>query len=166
MINCYEINEYLYCPRRYYYIKNIGLSPDNEHIEIGRQLHKNTAAREFNNLFFRDEQLGLKGRIDYLTTKDKLILFELKKGKSKTLWHNDRLQLLSYWLLAKRNNFKISKGIVKYNEGKKFEINFLKKDEKILNNTIKEMKDLDELPPRCNNQNKCNGCNLKQYCWI
>lgn len=166
MINVYEINEYAYCPRRYYYIKNIGLSPENEHIRIGNELHKKNKNKNFNSLFFEDKSLGIKGRIDYLTIKERWILCELKKGKSSRLWDNDRLQTQAYWLLAKRNNIRVDSAFVEYAEGKKFEINFDKKDEEEIKTTIKDMKNLKKLPPRCENKNKCNGCNLKQYCWI
>jgi CRISPR-associated exonuclease Cas4 len=165
MINISEINEYLYCKRRYFYIKKIGLCPKNEHIELGNAIHQKTENRLLSNLFFEDRELGVKGKIDYLTEKDKLILYELKKGNSKTLWENDKLQTLAYWYLAKRRNVNISKAYVHYKEGKKFELEFKEQDKEKIKELLKEMKDINQLPERCENTNKCNGCNMKEYCW-
>lgn len=166
MISCHQINEYVYCPRRYYYIKYLGLNPSNDHIEEGKQFHKKTTTKEFNNLFFSDEALGIKGKIDYLTQKDKLTLFELKKGKSKILWDNDRLQLLSYYLLAKKNKMSVEESFVKYSNGKKFKVELDNESEKEVKQVVNQMQNLTKLPSRCSNLNKCNGCNLKEYCWV
>src|SRR3989338_10574557 len=102
MIRILEINEYSYCPRRYWYIKH-GINPSNEHLEEGNQFHNRTANRAINNFFFENKELGLKGKVDYLTTKDRILLYELKKGKSRRLWENDKLQTLAYMFLAKKN---------------------------------------------------------------
>ena len=166
MINVYEINEYLYCKRRYYYIKKLGLSPKNDHIEEGNMVHEKNFNKPINNLFFQDEELGMRGRIDYLTMKDKLILYELKKGSSKRLWENDELQLLAYWLLAKKNNVKVAQAIMKYDKGKQFRLDFKEEDESRIKVLLKEMNDLNSLPPMCDNKNKCHGCNLKSFCWL
>lgn len=165
MINISEINEYTYCPRRYWYIKH-GINPSNEHLEEGNQFHKKNFNRDVNNLFFENRELGLKGKVDYLTTKDKILLYELKNGKSRKLWENDKLQTLAYMFLAKKNSFKINRAFVKYREGNKFEVNFKKQDEQKIQNMVKKMKTIKELPPKCENLNKCKGCNLKQYCWV
>lgn len=164
MINIYQINEYAYCPRRYWYIKH-GINPTNEHLEEGTQFHKRTETRKLHNLFFENKDIGLKGKIDYFTVQDRITLYELKKGKSRHIWTNDKLQTLAYMFLARKNNFKVKKAFVKYQD-KKFEIDLNKKEENELKKTIKQMQNLSELPPRCENINKCNGCNLKQYCWI
>lgn len=101
-----------------------------------------------------------------MTIKDKLLLYELKKGSSKRLWVNDKLQVLAYMYLAKRNNIAIEKAYVKYNEGKKFEVTLTNKSEKEVKSILKQMRTIDSLPEKCNNRNKCKGCNLKEYCWL
>lgn len=165
MINVSDIKQYLYCPRSYYYIKHLGLSPINEHIAEGNQLHKRNENRHIKNLFFCDESLGLKGRIDYLTTKDKITLWELKKGNHRKLWLHHKIQALAYIYLAKRRNFRIDNTFVKYQNGEKFQVDFTKQDEENIKTTMKKMQNLKQLPPRCENTRKCNGCNLKEFCW-
>lgn len=163
MICAYHINEYAYCHRRYWYISH-GINPTNEEIEEGKIFHARTANRMLKNIFFEDRKLGLKGKVDYLTKKDKLTLYELKKGKARTLWNNDHLQALAYLVLAKKSKTKIDGAYVKYGNGRKFKVDLKEDDETKIKGIIKEMQELKNIPPRCS-KNKCKGCNLKHYCW-
>lgn len=165
MKNVYLLNEYVYCPRRYWYIKN-GINPSNTHLEEGKTFHKlQTKNKRIKNIFFQDEKIGLKGRIDYLTWKDRLILYEIKKGFSKRLWNNDKLQLQAYLMLAKNSKLKINKSYVKYGNGRKFEVKLNRQDECNVHNVLYKMDALNKLPERLKTK-KCHGCNLQEYCWL
>ena len=142
------------------------MSPKNEHIEIGNYLHNKKRKDNLKETFFEDKNLRIKGKIDYLTIKDKIILYELKKGNSRKIWDNDRMQVSAYWFLAKASNLQIQKAILEYAEGSKFELKFDKKDKEKLKETIAEMEDLKKLPEKCENKGKCRGCNFKEYCWL
>lgn len=163
-INVYEVSEFLWCPRRYYYIKKSGLNPSNYFLEEGNRLHKNKD-KALNNVYFENKKLRLKGKVDYLTARDKIILYELKKGRYKKLYKNHKYQLMAYWYLAKYNGLRVSTGLVKYDKGKSFKITYESKEEEKLKKIIREMRNLKKLPDKCKNKKRCNGCNLKDYCW-
>lgn len=164
MINIYEINEYIYCPRRCWYIRQ-GINPINSELEEGKMFHNKLKKRKINEVFMSNVKIGTKGKIDYLTASDKITLYELKKGSSRKLWHNDEMQAIAYLSLARKNGLRVDNAFVKYGNGKKFEVKLNKQKETELRTIIKKINDMIEIPPRCT-INKCKGCNLKEYCWV
>jgi len=107
----------------------------------------------------------LKGKFDYLSTKDKLTLIELKKAKAGKIWKNDEYQAIAYICLARNKGLNVNRAFIKY-QNKQFRVRLAKNKEEELKKILDDMKNQSNLPQRCSNIRKCNGCNLKQYCWI
>ena len=105
LVNAGHINQYLYCPRRYYYINYFDTIEMNFYLRDGQLKHENQSRkggwiREF---YIKSEKLGLHGKIDVLESKNiksvgvTLTPVERKRGSS---YHdNDEVQLAAYCML-------------------------------------------------------------------
>ena len=91
-----------YCPRLYYLEEVEKLYTQNAAIFAGRRLHAELEKQEEENwedLFLTSEELGLRGKVDALRTRDgKTIPYEHKRGrccrdenKQPQAWDSDRL---------------------------------------------------------------------------
>ncbi len=85
------LNAWEYCPRRFYLEYQLGEMADNEHILMGRHLHRNIdqagVTQEGDILIHQQqwvwsEQLLISGIIDAVEERDgQLVPLEYKKGK-------------------------------------------------------------------------------------
>jgi len=105
LVNVSDINQYLYCPRRFYYINYFDTIEMNYYLKDGSLKHQNQSRkggwiREF---YLKSERLGLQGKIDVLETKNikssgtTLAPIERKRGSS--YFDNDEVQLAAYCML-------------------------------------------------------------------
>lgn len=85
------LNAWEYCPRRFYLEYVLGEMEDNEHIILGRHLHRNineeSVIQEGNTLIHQQQwvwsdRLGVSGVIDAVEERDgQLVPVEYKKGR-------------------------------------------------------------------------------------
>ncbi len=117
-------------------------------------------------------ELALRGIIDELFFVDSLIIpYELKTGAApkEGVYEQHQLQFALYILLLQEQYPQIDYGYVHYlqsNEKRKVQLNpFLKQAVLELLMSTKLLLEKKVLPPYCENKNKCNTCELKQYCY-
>jgi len=174
LVNAGHINQYLYCPRRYYYINYFDTIEMNFYLRDGQLKHENQSRkggwiREF---YIKSEKLGLHGKIDVLESKNiksvgvTLTPVERKRGSS---YHdNDEVQLAAYCMLLEdylgepvRMGYLYLFGT---NERYAITITDWHRD-KVLQvvQAIGEMS-LDKIPDFADNPKKCEKCSTVQYC--
>ncbi|MEK6951401.1 MAG: CRISPR-associated protein Cas4 [Nanoarchaeota archaeon] len=139
----------------------------------GKALWEKLTPKYLTEIKLYSEKLELKGIIDRLElTEGSLIPYELKTGSPPRdgVWPGQKIQLISYMLLAKENMGKtVTHGFIhfiKTNENRKIILNPFSEIE--VKNTIAEIKEIlnAESPPEIlENKNKCNACSLKEECY-
>lgn len=115
-----------YCPRLFYLEEVEELYTQDAAVFAGRRLHAQLEKQEdeeWEELFLESEELGLRGRVDALRTRDRQIIpYEHKRGRScrdhkkqPQAWASDRLQILAYaCLLESALGIPIKEGRIRY----------------------------------------------------
>lgn len=115
-----------YCPRLFYLEEVEELYTQDAAVFAGRRLHAELEKQEeedWEELFLESPELGLRGRVDALRTRDgQTIPYEHKRGRchrdeqnQPQAWESDRLQILSYaCLLESALGIEISEGRIRY----------------------------------------------------
>jgi len=96
-----------YCPRLFYLEEVEELYTQNAAVFAGRRLHVELEKQEdedWEDLFLESPELGLRGRVDALRTRDgQTIPYEHKRGRcyrdennQPQAWDSDKLQILAY----------------------------------------------------------------------
>ncbi len=169
-----------YCPRLYYLEEVEELYTQNAAVFAGRRLHAELEKKEdedWEDLFLTSEELGLRGRVDALRTRDgQTIPYEHKRGrchrdenKQPQAWESDKLQILSYCCLIESTlGIKITEGRIRYHadnvlvhvpfndEGKELVENAIATAQKIRSSTHR--------PAVTENERLCTRCSLSPVC--
>lgn len=115
-----------YCPRLFYLEEVEELYTQDAAVFAGRRLHAELERQEdedWEDLYLENAELGLRGRVDALRTRDRqTIPYEHKRGrchrgenKEPQAWESDRLQILAYaCLLEAALGVVIQEGRIRY----------------------------------------------------
>ncbi len=115
-----------YCSRLFYLEEVEELYTQDAAVFAGRRLHvelEKQEDEEWEELFLESEELGLRGRVDALRTRDRQVIpYEHKRGRScrdknnqPQAWESDRLQILAYaCLLEAALGISIKEGRIRY----------------------------------------------------
>ena len=168
LVNVSDLNQYLYCPRRLYYLMFYHTQGLNFPLVDGRLKHENQSRRGgwYREMYLRSEKLHLHGRIDLLEGKTTLTPVERKHGNS--YFENDEIQLAAYCMLLEDYLEEPVRMGYLYLFGTKERYAITITDwhrEKVLEITqaIRSMS-LDFIPDFADNPNKCKKCSTVQYC--
>ncbi|ACK70152.1 CRISPR-associated protein Cas4 [Gloeothece citriformis PCC 7424] len=171
------LNAWEYCPRRFYWEYVLGEMADNEHILMGRYLHRNVnqegISQEGDTLCHRQQwvwsdRLQVKGIIDLVEEReDQLLPVEYKKGRmAKHL--NDYFQLCAAAIcLEEKTGNPISYGEIFYQGNRRRQrVNFTDQLRQATEEAIFQAHRLvnDKMPPPINHSQKCRDCSLKDIC--
>ncbi len=174
LVNIGHINQYLYCPRRYYYINYFDTIEMNFYLKDGQLKHENQSRRGgwIRELYLKSEKLGIHGKIDVLESKNiksigtTLTPIERKRGSS---YHdNDEVQLAAYCMLLEDYlGEPVRMGyLYLFGTNERYAITITDwHREKVLQvvQAIRNMT-LDNIPEFVDNPNKCEKCSTVQYC--
>ncbi len=174
LVNIGHINQYLYCPRRYYYINYFDTIEMNFYLKDGQLKHENQSRRGgwIRELYLKSEKLGIHGKIDVLESKNiksigtTLTPIERKRGSS---YHdNDEVQLAAYCMLLEDYlDEPVRMGyLYLFGTNERYAITITDwHREKVLQvvQAIRNMT-LDNIPEFVDNPNKCEKCSTVQYC--
>jgi len=174
LVNIGHINQYLYCPRRYYYINYFDTIEMNFCLKDGQLKHQNQSRRGgwIRELYLKSEKLGIHGKIDVLESKNiksvgtTLTPIERKRGSS---YHdNDEVQLAAYCMLLEDYlDEPVRMGyLYLFGTNERYAITITDwHREKVLQvvQAIRNMT-LDNIPEFVDNPNKCEKCSTVQYC--
>lgn len=173
-VNVGFINQYLYCPRRFYYINYFDTIEMNRYLKDGLIKHANMSRRGgwIKELYIKSVKLGIHGKIDVVETKNiqgfgiAMIPVERKRGSS---YHdNDEVQLAAYCMLLEDYlDEPVRMGyLYLFGTNERYAITITDwHREKVMEITeaIRNMR-LDSIPDFTANRNKCEKCSTVQYC--
>jgi len=161
------LNEYLYCPRRYWYIKFYDTQGENYYRKDGTLKHKSQSIRGgwTKEIYLESSKLDAKGKIDILEEHNNKPV-ERKRGDS--YYTNDEIQLAGYCLLLEENTGQeIDKGIIYlFGNDRRHEIKISSWHRKKVKEVIGKMQELtsNDPPQIIDNINKCKKCSTRKYC--
>ena len=171
------LNAWEYCPRRFYLEYVLGEMEDNEHIILGRHLHRNineelvitegdTVIRQ--QQWVWSDRLKIAGIIDAVEEcNGQLIPVEYKKGKMAQHL-NDHFQLCGAALcLEERTGRNIAYGEIFYHANRRRQtVAFTPELRQATENAIAlaQVAAYQEMPAPINNTKKCQSCSLLHIC--
>ncbi|WP_017324517.1 type I-MYXAN CRISPR-associated endonuclease Cas4/Cas1 [Synechococcus sp. PCC 7336] len=115
-----------YCQRLFYLEEVEELYTQDAAVFAGRRLHVELEKQEgedWEDWFLESEELGLRGRVDAMRTRDGMVIpYEHKRGrccrgenKQPQAWESDRLQILAYaYLIEMAKGIEIREGRIRY----------------------------------------------------
>ncbi|NBD33549.1 MAG: CRISPR-associated protein Cas4, partial [Cyanobacteria bacterium] len=115
-----------YCPRLFYLEEVEELYTQDAAVFAGRRLHaelEKQEGEEWEDLYLESKELGLRGRVDALRTRDgQTIPYEHKRGRSHRdqnkqpqAWDSDRAQILAYcYLIESALGITVTEGRIRY----------------------------------------------------
>lgn len=171
------LNAWEYCPRRFFLEYELGENAVNEHMILGRHLHRNVDDEgkyvEGDKVIYRHQwvwcdRLLINGIIDAVEEKDnQLIPLEFKKGRMANHL-NDHFQLCGAALcLEERTGDFIPYGEIFYYANRRRErVNFTPALRKATELAIELARAAigKKMPPPIDHPKKCNDCSLQKIC--
>jgi CRISPR-associated exonuclease Cas4 len=171
LVNISDLNQYQYCPRRYWYLHFFDTQGRNYYRIEGKTRHENKATRGdwLNELYLESESLGLKGKIDVLDLEDgRSVPVERKRAGSGDYYWNDEVQIAGYCMLLEEHvEENIPEGaIYLYETDQRMHIPITEDHREAVREMIEAIRTLspDEVPPLVDNPNKCEACSARSYC--
>lgn len=171
------LNAWEYCPRRFYWEYQLGESSDNEHIVIGRHIHRNVDCEgqsQEGDVFVHRQQwvwsdrLLVSGVIDAVEERDnQLVPLEYKKGRMAQHL-NDHFQLCAAALcLEERTGKAISYGEIFYHANRRRQkVTFTPQLREATEDAIRAAHAavFGSIPAPIENGKKCRDCSLQNIC--
>jgi CRISP-associated protein Cas1 len=169
-----------YCPRLFYLEEVEELYTQNAAVFAGRRLHAELEKQEdedWEELFLESEELGLRGRMDALRTRDgQTIPYEHKRGRchrdeknQPQAWESDRLQILAYaCLIESALGIPISEGRIRYHaDNVLVHVPLTDEGRAAVREAIQQARHLrtsTHRPPVIDNERMCARCSLAPVC--
>lgn len=165
------LQEFVYCPRRYYYQRYHDQIGSTFELVDGRSKHDTQSRRGgwTKELYLRSEELGMHGKIDVVESDlGSLTPIERKRAESGDYYSSDEVQLAGYcMLLESAINEPVNVGyIYLYSTDERHAIRITEDHRQAVTKIISRINSMtiDSLPSFTNNPNKCNGCSARHYC--
>jgi len=169
LVNVSDLNQYLYCPRRYWYLHYYDTQEENFYKIDGKLKHENKAKRGgwTNEIYVESERLGLKGKVDVLDDENSPVIpVERKRGDN--YGYNDEIQLAGYCLLLSESiGEEVREGaIYLYGTDQRIHVVVNENYKQKVTNTASEILSMspEEPPPFTDYPNKCKKCSTRKYC--
>ncbi len=169
-----------YCPRLFYLEEVEELYTQDAAIFAGRRLHAELEKQEdeeWEELFLESEELGLRGRVDALRTRDRQVIpYEHKRGRSHRdtnkqpqAWESDRLQILAYaCLLESALGIPIREGRIRYHaDNVLVHVPLDDEGRAAVRSAVQQARSLRVSayrPPVTDNERLCTRCSLAPVC--
>jgi len=171
LVNVSDLNQYVYCPRRYWYLHFYDTQGRNYERVEGTTKHENQATRGdwFNELYLESEAVGLKGKIDVIEMDDgRMLPVERKRAESGEYYRSDEIQLAGYCLLLEDHIGElVQEGVIYlYATDQRMHVPITDDHREAVHQTVQEIQNMrvSEVPPLVDNPNKCESCSTRQYC--
>ncbi|EMA56570.1 CRISPR-associated protein Cas4 [Halococcus thailandensis] len=171
LVNVSDLNQYQYCPRRYWYLHFFDTQGRNYQRVEGKTRHENKSTRGdwLNELYLESESIGLKGKIDVLDLEDgRTVPVERKRASSGDYYWNDEVQIAGYCMLLETNvDGSVHEGaLYLYETDQRMHIPITDNHREAVRETVDAMRAMTpaDVPPLTDNPNKCEKCSTRQYC--
>jgi CRISP-associated protein Cas1 len=169
-----------YCPRLFYLEEVEELYTQDAAVFAGRRLHAELEKQEdedWEDLFLESAELGLRGRVDALRTRDgQTIPYEHKRGRchrdednQPQAWESDRLQVLAYaCLLESALGIPILEGRIRYHaDNVLVHVPLDEAGRQAVKDAIRNaniLRTSTYRPPVAENERLCSRCSLAPVC--
>ena len=180
VIDVSDIVQYLYCPRKVYFIKVAGIRLQRPKMEEGKkaQAEVERNLRRFaekiggeleTGIYLESQRYGLKGLLDAMINADSAIYpVDVKLSRFDSLSYSWKMQLTAYAMLLEENSGKsVRQGYI-YIVGtrKLIEVRIEPEDRRALMRIIREVKEIieSEKYPSASRSKKCNYCEVFDFC--
>lgn len=180
MIDVSDISQFLYCPRKIYFMKVLGIRMSKPKMEFGRDVHEEMYAKFkrrkslksydiLENVYLESERYHLKGFVDLiLKSENEIIPVDIKFTRFDEIYYNWRMQIVAYAVLVEENFGIIVKRALIYNADKKEwrEVEIFPEDRKMLKKIVESIEDIvanERIPPKTKSK-KCNYCEMQKIC--
>ncbi len=171
LINVSDLNQFAYCPRRYWYLHFYDTQGRNYERVEGKTTHENQSTRGdwLNELYLESEELGLKGKIDVLDLEeDRAVPVERKRAESGDYYKSDEVQLAGYCMLLEDHlDEPVREGaIYLYETDQRMHIPITEDHRTEVHEQINAIRSMsvDSIPPFTDNPDKCEACSAREYC--
>lgn len=168
LVNVSDLNQYLYCPRRLYYLMFFKTQEINVHLADGREMHARQSRRGgwYREVYLRSERLGLHGRIDLIDMQNGAMPVERKRGHA--YYENDLVQLAAYaMLLEEYLGEPVLLGyLYLYGTNERHPIDITERLRQKVTDTVADIRamQIDSAPMFCENPRKCEKYSVVGYC--
>ena len=169
LVNVSDLNQYLYCPRRLYYLMFYQTQEINVHLADGRGLHAYQGRRGgwYREVYVKSDRLCLQGKVD-LIEEIAGVIVPVERKRGNAFYENDLIQVAAYAMLLEEHlNERISLGyIYLFGTKSRHPISITSSlREKVLN-TVRAIRDMhvNSIPGFCDNPRKCAKCSVVVYC--
>lgn len=169
-----------YCPRLFYLEEVEELYTQDAAVFAGRRLHvelEKDEGDEWQELVLESEELGLRGKVDALRTRNgQTIPYEHKRGRCyrdkenrPQAWESDRLQILAYaCLIEARLGIIVPEGRIRYHADNVLVHvpldNAGRQEVSDAVNRARQLRQTTERPPITTNERLCARCSLAPVC--
>ncbi|MEN9242437.1 MAG: type I-MYXAN CRISPR-associated endonuclease Cas1 [Thermostichus sp. DG02_3_bins_51] len=180
LIRVSALHALAYCPRLFYLEEVEELYTQNAAVFAGRRLHvelENEEEGEWEDLFLESAELGLRGRVDALRTREgQFIPYEHKRGRAArdpqnqpVAWESDRLQILAYaYLVETALGIPILEGRIRYHaDNVLVHVPLDEAGRAAVREAVQQARLLRQSPlrpPVTENERLCAGCSLAPVC--
>lgn len=170
LVQVSALNEYVYCPRRFYYQRYQDQIGTPYELVDGRSKHEHQADRGgwITERYFRSDQLGIHGKIDLIEDDNVLTPVERKRAESGEYYPSDEVQLAGYcMLLEDAIGEPVNVGyIYLYSTDTRHAIRITEKHRRTVREIISRIETMtvDDIPPLTDNPSKCEACSAREYC--
>lgn len=165
------LNEFVYCPRRYYYQRYYDEIGEPYELIDGRSKHEGAARRGgwVIERYFQSDKLGLHGKIDLIETDEGIPTpVERKRAESGSYYPSDELQLAGYCMLLEAAvGEPINVGyIYLYSTDTRHAVRITSDHREAVHKVIDRINTMtvDDIPPLTDNRSKCDACSARGYC--
>lgn len=165
------LNEFTYCPRRYYYQRFYDEIGDPYELVDGRSKHERQARRGgwVTERYLRSDELGLHGKIDVVETDEgRPTPIERKRAESSSYYPSDELQLAGYCMLLETAiGEPINVGyIYLYSTDTRHAVRITDEHREAVRRVVDRIRSLsvEEVPPLVESRSKCEACSAREYC--
>jgi CRISPR-associated exonuclease Cas4 len=171
LVQVSELQEFVYCARRFYYQRYHDEIGTPYELVDGRSKHQNQSKRGnwITERYFRSEELGLHGKLDLIETDgDFLTPVERKRAESGEYYPSDEVQLAGYCMLLEAvTEEPVNVGyIYLYSTDERHAIRITEEHRRTVEEIITRIEQMtvDTIPSFTDNPNKCEACSARTYC--
>lgn len=171
LVHVSALNEYVYCPRRFYYQRYHDEIGTPYELVDGRSKHAGQSHRGgwITERYFRSDELGLHGKIDLVEDRDDVLTpVERKRAESGEYYPSDEVQIAGYCMLLEAAiGEPVNVGyIYLYSTDERHAIQITEKHRRTVREIIDRINSMsvDSVPPFTDNPAKCEACSAREYC--
>lgn len=165
------LNEFIYCPRRYYYQRYYDEIGEPYELVDGRSKHDRASRRGgwIKERYFRSDDLGLHGKIDLVETENGTSTpVERKRAESGSYYASDELQLAGYCMLLEAAlGEPVNTGyIYLHSTDTRHAVRITSEHRDAVHTVIDRINamSVDKVPPLIEHRSKCDACSARTYC--